>query len=82
MWLTAVSTALRDCAISPTAADVVVCTACDALAISWLAETIVSAVSWRLWNRSDWFATRLATSWTLPAMSASSTPRPPMRSAS
>ena len=34
MWLTAVSTAPRDCAISPTAADAVDCTACDALAIS------------------------------------------------
>ncbi len=47
MWLTAASTAPRDCAISPTAADGVVCTACDALAMSWLAETIVSAVFWR-----------------------------------
>ena len=58
------------------------CTACDALAMSRLAETIVWAVFCKWWNRSDWFATRLATSWTLPAMSASSTPSPPMRSAS
>ena len=31
------------------------CTACDALAMSWLAETIVSAVFCKWPNRSDWF---------------------------
>ena len=44
MCLTAVSTALRDCVISSTAAVVADCTACEALAMSWLAETMVSAV--------------------------------------
>jgi hypothetical protein len=40
--------------------DVVDCTAVEALAISRLAEPIVSAVFCKWWNRSDWLATRFA----------------------
>src|SRR5579883_748299 len=82
MWRTAVSTTLRDWVISFTASALADCTVFEASAMSWLAVTMVCAVCCSWPNRSDWSATRLATSWTLPATSASSTPRPPMRLAS
>src|SRR5882757_8325877 len=72
----------RDSVISLPAADAACCESLAARSISRLPATMVCAALCNPLNCSDSLATRAVTSSRLPATSANSTPREPMRDAS